>query len=50
MDELERKLREQNGNLTFEEILEILEEEMDDTYDNPYRPLNFHEDDESFEE
>lgn len=39
-------------SLTFEEIMEILEEELYyiRNEDNPYIPLNFHDDDESFEE
>lgn len=47
MDELEEKLRNKHGNLTYEEILEILEEEMFEDINNPYKPLNFHDDDES---
>ena len=47
MEELEEKLRKEHGTLTYDEILEILEEEMDDSFDNPYKPLNFHDDDES---
>lgn len=47
MEELEEKLRKQHGNLTYEEILEILEEEMFEDINNPYKPLNFHDEDES---
>lgn len=47
MKELEEQIREDNQNLTYEEILEILEAELYDTQDNPYKPLNFH-DDENF--
>lgn len=38
--------------LTFEEVLEILEEELLSLgdYDNPYRPLNFNDTDEGYEE
>lgn len=49
MNKLEKKLREEHGDeLTFEEILEILEAEAygDDSSYNPYKPLNFHDDDE----
>lgn len=45
-DGLEEQLRK-NDNLTFEEVLEILEAELLGN-DNPYKPLNFHDDDESF--
>lgn len=48
MDELIEKLREDNGNLTYEEILEILEAEMYDDIENPYRPLDFHDEYESY--
>jgi hypothetical protein len=47
MEELEEKLRKEHGNLTYEEILELLEEEMFEDINNPYKPLNFHDDDES---
>lgn len=45
-DELEEQLRK-NDNLTFEEVLEILEAELLGG-DNPYQPLNFHDDDEDY--
>ena len=48
MDELEKHLRESNGNLTYEEILEILEAELYEDENNPYKPLDFHDDDESY--
>jgi hypothetical protein len=40
--------------LTFEEVLDILEEELlslgFNDNENPYRPLNFHDPDEGYEE
>lgn len=41
--------------LTYEEIMEILEAELlamgnNDDDDNPYKPLNFHDEFESYEE
>lgn len=47
-EEIEKRLRKENGSLTYEEIMEILEQELFDTIDNPYKPLNFHDEDESF--
>lgn len=47
-EELEKRLRRENGSLTYEEILEILEAELYDGIDSPYKPLNFHDDDEDF--
>lgn len=47
-EELEKQIRSENSNLTYEEILEILEQELYDSVDSPYKPLNFHDDDESF--
>jgi hypothetical protein len=47
-EEIEKRLRKENGGLTYEEIMEILEQELFDNIDNPYKPLNFHDDDESF--
>ena len=49
MNKLEKKLREEHGEeLTFEDIIEILEAEaygdVSNPY-NPYKPLNFHDDD-----
>lgn len=44
MKELEEQIREEHQNLTYDEILEILEQELYDTIDNPYKPLNFHDD------
>lgn len=46
-EKLLERIREENRNLTYEEILEILEEEMFEDINNPYKPLNFHDDDES---
>jgi hypothetical protein len=48
MEELEEKFRKENGTLTYEEILEILEAELYEDNNNPYRPLDFHDDDEDF--
>ena len=46
--------KDDNEGLSFDEILEILEEELLASgvidNENPYRPLNFHEADEGFEE
>lgn len=40
--------------LTYEDVLEILEEELllafDNDNENPYRPLNFNDTDEGYEE
>ena len=44
MEELEKRMREEHGNLTYDEIMELLEEEQY-SYDEDYRPLNFHDDD-----
>lgn len=43
-DDLEDQIREENQSLTYEEIMEILEAELLDSRDNPYKPLNFHDD------
>ena len=48
MEELEEKLRNKHGNLTYEEIMDLLEEELYDSMDSPYKPLNFHDEDEDF--
>lgn len=39
-------------SLTFDEVMEILEEELLLTldHDNPYKPLNFNDTDEGYEE
>jgi len=42
-----------NSSLTFEEVMEILEAELyeiQNTYENPYKPLNFHDSYESYED
>ena len=41
-----------NEGLTFDEILEILEEELllSGDNDNPYRPLDFNDTDQGYEE
>lgn len=44
MDSLEEHLKKTKGNLTYEEILEILEAESFEDHTNPYKPLNFHDD------
>ena len=46
--EIEKRLRKENSSLSYEEIMEILEEELFESLDNPYKPLNFHDDDESY--
>lgn len=43
MDELERLYNEHN--MTYEEIMELLEEEQY-MYEDEYKPLNFHDDEE----
>lgn len=49
MEEEELKqIREENQNLTYDEILEILEAELYDSVDSPYKPLNFHDDNEDY--
>lgn len=48
-----KKYRGQEPPLTFDEIMEILEEELYEIRnerENPYKPLNFHDDAESYEE
>lgn len=43
---------EDDKGMTYEEVLEFLEEELYETItdESPYKPLNFHETDECFEE
>jgi hypothetical protein len=53
MDKKIKKLHNDEPSLTFEEIMEILEAELFEirsNNDNPYKPLNFHDDNESYEE
>lgn len=41
-----------DNGLSYEDVLEILEQELlksQESDDNPYRPLNFHDPNESFE-
>lgn len=45
MDELEKIFRENNGTLSYEEILEMLEAELEEEETNPYKPLNFEDED-----
>ena len=46
--ELEEKIREEHGSLTYDEIMEILEQELYDSVDSPYKPLNFHDEAEDY--
>jgi hypothetical protein len=45
MDELEKIFRENNGTLSYEEILEMLEAELEEEELNQYKPLNFDDED-----
>jgi|SaaInl59LU_5_DNA_1037362.scaffolds.fasta_scaffold07268_7 hypothetical protein len=52
MSNIEKKIKD-DLPLTYEEIMEILEAEllaMGNDDDNPYKPLNFHDEFESYEE
>lgn len=45
LEDLEEQIRSEHGSLTFEEIMEILEEELlDSKEDDPYLPLDFNDD------
>lgn len=44
MDSMEDRLRKEHSNLTYDEIMELLEEEQFKYEDEDYKPLNFHED------
>lgn len=45
LEDLEEQIRSEHGSLTFEEIMEILEEELlDSKKDDPYLPLDFNDD------
>lgn len=45
LEDIEEQLRSEHGSLTFEEIMEILEEELlDSKKDDPYLPLDFNDD------
>ena len=50
MEELEARLRKEHGNLTYDEIMELLEEEQYKYEDEDYKPLNFHDDSEEDED
>jgi len=52
MASIDKKIKD-DLPLTYEEIMEILEAElleMGNDDDNPYKPLNFHDESESYEE
>jgi hypothetical protein len=52
MSNIKKKIKD-DLPLTYEEIMEILEAEllaMGNDDDNPYKPLNFHDEFESYEE
>lgn len=45
LEDLEEQIRSEHGSLTFEEIMEILEEELlGSKEDDPYLPLDFNDD------